>query len=108
MALLAVKLLASYHAGGREAKDMALVQLKEWLSSPRAAAEPQLLLVAALIDARAEVNGWAPRASWWRCSSRGGPLPQSTGSSVHAAATQHLQAVGCRLVASARSYLRVR
>merc|ERR1719409_2263015 len=49
MALLAVKLLASYVSGGREAKDMALVQLKEWLSAPRAAAEPQLLLIAALV-----------------------------------------------------------
>jgi len=49
MALQAVKLLASYHAGGRDAKEMALVQLKEWLSSPRAATEAQLLLVAALI-----------------------------------------------------------
>ena len=47
--LQAVKLLASYSSGGRDAKEMALVQLKEWLSSPRAAAEPQLLLVAALI-----------------------------------------------------------
>ena len=49
MPLQAVKLLASYMAGGRDAKEMALVQLKEWLSSPRAAAEPQLLLVAALV-----------------------------------------------------------
>jgi hypothetical protein len=49
MALQAVKLLASYQAGGRDAKDMALVQLKEWLSSPRAATEPQLMLIAALI-----------------------------------------------------------
>jgi len=51
MALQAVKLLASYHAGARDAKEMALVQLKEWLSSPRASSEPQLLLVAALVYA---------------------------------------------------------
>jgi len=52
MPLQAVKLLASYCAApAREAKEMALVQLKEWLSSPRAAAEPQLLMVGALIYA---------------------------------------------------------
>ena len=47
----AVKLLASYlaPAPGREAKDQALAQLKEWLSAPGAASEPQLLLIAALV-----------------------------------------------------------
>ena len=49
MALQAVKLLASYRGGERAAKDLALEQLKEWLASPRAATEPQLLLVAALV-----------------------------------------------------------
>jgi len=44
-----VKLLASYTSGDRSVKDMALMQLKEWLSAPGAAAEPQLLLVAGLI-----------------------------------------------------------
>jgi coatomer protein complex subunit epsilon len=49
MPLQAAKLLASYLSGGREAKDMALMQLKEWLSGPGAAAEPQLLLIAGII-----------------------------------------------------------
>lgn len=49
MALQAVRLLASYVQGDRGAKDMALTQLKEWLSAPAAAAEPQLLLVAGIV-----------------------------------------------------------
>lgn len=48
--LQAAKLLAAYHASStRDGKEMVLVQLKEFLSSPRAAAEPQLLLIGALI-----------------------------------------------------------
>jgi len=49
MALQAVKLLATHQSGAREAKDMVLVQLKEWLSGARAATEPQLLLIGAII-----------------------------------------------------------
>ena len=49
LAIQAVKLLATYASSGREGKDMALMQLKEWLSSPGAAAEPQLLLIAGLV-----------------------------------------------------------
>jgi len=49
LALQAVKLLASYVSTGREGKDLALAQLKEWLSGPSAAAEPQLLLIAGLV-----------------------------------------------------------
>eukprot|EP00322_Chrysochromulina_rotalis_P002343 CAMPEP_0115833876 /NCGR_PEP_ID=MMETSP0287-20121206/3396_1 /TAXON_ID=412157 /ORGANISM="Chrysochromulina rotalis, Strain UIO044" /LENGTH=295 /DNA_ID=CAMNT_0003287299 /DNA_START=45 /DNA_END=932 /DNA_ORIENTATION=+ len=49
LSLQAVKLLATYLSASRDGKDLALTQLKEWLSSPSAAAEPQLLLVAGLV-----------------------------------------------------------
>jgi len=48
-ALQAVKLLASYLDGGRDAKELALAQLKEWLAAPTAASEVQLLHVAAIV-----------------------------------------------------------
>ena len=65
MALQAVKLLASYHAGGRDAKEMALVQLKEWLSSPRAATEAQLQSAEGSARVRwSDAASLAVEASW--------------------------------------------
>jgi len=49
MMLQAAAVLSSYMGGDRDAKEMALVQLKEWLSHPNSATEPQLLIVAAII-----------------------------------------------------------
>lgn len=49
VALQAVKAFASYMSGSRDAKDMVLVQLKEWLSGGGAASDPHLRLMAAVI-----------------------------------------------------------
>ena len=51
MGVQAVKVLASYlqPSSSREGKEMALAQLKEWLSSPGAKSETQLLLIAAIV-----------------------------------------------------------
>lgn len=49
LALQAAKLLATYLANPAANKESALAQLKEWLGSPGAVSEPQLLLVAALV-----------------------------------------------------------
>lgn len=46
---MAVKLLASYLNGGREAKDMAMLQLKEWLSDPQSQSNWQVMLIAGMI-----------------------------------------------------------
>jgi len=45
----AVKLLAMYLDGGREAKEMVLLQLKEWLSDPQSQGNWQLMLMAGTI-----------------------------------------------------------
>jgi len=49
VALQAVKAFASYMSGGRDAQEMVLVQLKEWLSGGGAASDPHLRLMAAVI-----------------------------------------------------------
>jgi len=48
-AVQAVKLLATYLGGARDAKDMVLLQLKEWLSDPQSQQNWQLLLVAGMV-----------------------------------------------------------
>jgi len=45
----AVKLLASYLEGGREAKDMVVLQLKEWLSDAQSVSNWQLILMAGTV-----------------------------------------------------------
>jgi len=49
VALQAAKLLATYTDGKREAKDMCLMQLKEWLSDPNALTNTFLLQVASVL-----------------------------------------------------------
>lgn len=49
LALQGVKLLATYKGGNRETKDMALLQLKEWLSDANALNDTLLIQSAASI-----------------------------------------------------------